>query len=69
VFDTQVPAGGGGQARGQGQAKAQALFAGFGGEERFEQMLARFGVDAMAVVANSQAVFAIECFTFEPEFR
>jgi hypothetical protein len=54
VFD--AGALGGGQAGGQGQAQAQAMLAGFGGEERFEQVLARFGVDAVAVVAHLQAV-------------
>ncbi|MCY1425543.1 hypothetical protein D9M71_413320 [compost metagenome] len=30
-------------------------------------MLARFGVDAVAVVTHPQAVFAIERFAFEPQ--
>ncbi|MNN63700.1 hypothetical protein D3C81_1790940 [compost metagenome] len=67
MLDTQVTAGGGGEAGGKGQAQAQALFAGFGGEKRFEQVLARFGVDAVAVVTHAQAVFAIERFAFEPQ--
>ncbi|MCY1173908.1 hypothetical protein D9M73_140890 [compost metagenome] len=67
MLDVEAALGGGGKARRQGQAQAQALFAGFGGEEGFEQVLARFGVDAVAVVTHAQPVFAIESFAFEPQ--
>jgi hypothetical protein len=62
-----MTASGSGQARGKGQAEAEALFARFGGEKRFEQVLARFGIDAVAIVPHSQTMFAIEYFAFEPQ--
>ncbi len=41
VLHAEAAAGGGGQAGREGQAEAQAMFAGLGGEEGFEQVDAR----------------------------
>lgn len=66
MLDVQASLGGGGKARRQGQAQAQAMLARFGGKERFEQVLARFGVDTVAVVAHLQTVLVTLQLAFQP---
>ncbi|MNE19068.1 hypothetical protein D3C80_1121360 [compost metagenome] len=41
----------------------------FGGEKRFEQVLARFVIDAVTVVAHPQAVFVAQQLAFQPQLR
>ena len=66
MFHGKATAGSGREACGKGQAQAQALFAGLGGKKGFEQMLACFGIDAVAIVTHQQAVFAIAALAFQP---
>src|SRR3989338_2509606 len=56
VQNVQCTAGRGGQAGGQGQGAAQAVLAGLGGEEGFEQVDPGVRRDARAVVPHLQAV-------------
>src|SRR3990167_7420892 len=67
VTHAEIAAGGGGEAGRQGQAEAEALFAGLGGEEGFEQVAAQFRGDARAVVAHLQAVAGAAGRAAEPE--
>ncbi|BCD89499.1 hypothetical protein PSm6_59060 [Pseudomonas solani] len=67
VLHAEAATGGGGEAGGQGEAKAQAVFAGLGGEEGFEQVLAHGRGDAGAVVAHAEDVGAVLVVAVEPE--
>ena len=69
MLDVEASLGGGGKGSRQGQAQAQAMLARFGGKEGFEQVLARFGVNAVAVVAHLQTVLVALQLAFQPQLR